>query len=56
MRDRDGKTKCFGFINFENADDAARATEALNGKKFVVGILQLNKLRAITWVFINGCN
>lgn len=34
MRDGDGKTKCFGFVNFENADDAARAVEALNGKKF----------------------
>ncbi|KAK5840151.1 hypothetical protein PVK06_009034 [Gossypium arboreum] len=34
MRDADGKSKCFGFVNFENADDAARAVEALNGKKF----------------------
>ncbi|EEF43658.1 polyadenylate-binding protein, putative [Ricinus communis] len=34
MRDGDGKTKCFGFVNFENADDAATAVEALNGKKF----------------------
>ncbi|XVF36312.1 hypothetical protein REPUB_Repub19eG0047300 [Reevesia pubescens] len=34
MRDADGKSKCFGFINFENADDAAKAVEALNGKKF----------------------
>ncbi|XVF09815.1 hypothetical protein REPUB_Repub07fG0128800 [Reevesia pubescens] len=25
---------CFGFINFENADDVAKAFEALNGKKF----------------------
>ncbi|GMP45333.1 hypothetical protein CsSME_00013889 [Camellia sinensis var. sinensis] len=33
MRDGDGKSKCFGFINFENADDAAKAVEALNGKK-----------------------
>ncbi|GAA0140711.1 RNA metabolism protein [Lithospermum erythrorhizon] len=32
MRDADGKSKCFGFINFENADDAAKAVEALNGK------------------------
>ncbi|KAG5238889.1 polyadenylate-binding protein [Salix suchowensis] len=34
MRDGDGKSKCFGFVNFENADDAAKAAEALNGKKF----------------------
>ncbi|CAL0312136.1 unnamed protein product [Lupinus luteus] len=34
MRDEDGKSKCFGFVNFENTDDAAQAVEALNGKKF----------------------
>ncbi|MBA0792579.1 hypothetical protein Gohar_017067 [Gossypium harknessii] len=34
MRDADGKSKCFGFVNFKNADDAAKAVEALNGKKF----------------------
>lgn len=34
MRDGDGKSKCFGFVNFENADDAAKAVEDLNGKKF----------------------
>ncbi|XP_071733287.1 polyadenylate-binding protein 2-like [Rutidosis leptorrhynchoides] len=33
MRDGDGKSKGFGFVNFENADDAANAVEALNGKK-----------------------
>ncbi|KAL8230923.1 hypothetical protein R6Q57_000701 [Mikania cordata] len=33
MKDGDGKSKCFGFINFENADDAANAVESLNGKK-----------------------
>ncbi|KAI4367603.1 hypothetical protein MLD38_023323 [Melastoma candidum] len=34
MKDADGKSKCFGFVNFENPDDAAKAVEALNGKKF----------------------
>lgn len=34
MRDADGKSKCFGFVNFDNPDDAAKAVEALNGKKF----------------------
>ncbi|KAL8156189.1 polyadenylate-binding protein 2-like isoform X2 [Apium graveolens] len=34
MRDGDGKSKCFGFINFEDADAAARSVETLNGKKF----------------------
>ncbi|CAH9131910.1 unnamed protein product [Cuscuta epithymum] len=34
MRDTDGKSRCFGFVNFENTDDAARAVEALNGKTF----------------------
>lgn len=33
MRDGNGKSKCFGFVNFENADDAGNAVEALNGKK-----------------------
>lgn len=34
MRDADGRSKCFGFVNFESPDDAAKAVEALNGKKF----------------------
>lgn len=29
----DGKSRCFGFINFESPDAAARAVEELNGKK-----------------------
>ncbi|KAI5014323.1 hypothetical protein ZWY2020_055713 [Hordeum vulgare] len=29
----DGKSRCFGFVNFESPDDAARAVEELNGKK-----------------------
>lgn len=34
MRDGDGNSKCFGFVNFDDADAAARAVEALNGQKF----------------------
>lgn len=30
-RDEDGKSRGFGFINFENFDDAKRALETLNG-------------------------
>lgn len=33
MRDANGKSKCFGFVNFEKADDAARAVDSLNGKR-----------------------
>eukprot|EP00250_Pteridium_aquilinum_P003246 c13567_g1_i1 orf=220-2058(-) len=33
MRDMNGNSKCFGFVNFENADDAAKAVENLNGEK-----------------------
>ncbi|KAI5075137.1 hypothetical protein GOP47_0009213 [Adiantum capillus-veneris] len=33
MRDPDGKSKCFGFVNYENVDDAAKAVESLNGKR-----------------------
>ncbi|XP_033130560.1 polyadenylate-binding protein 2 isoform X2 [Brassica rapa] len=34
MKDRDVKSKGFGYVNFDNADDAARAVETLNGKTF----------------------
>ncbi|XP_020576165.1 polyadenylate-binding protein 2-like isoform X2 [Phalaenopsis equestris] len=34
MKELDGKSKCFGFVNFENPDDAALAVQELNGKKF----------------------
>ncbi|KAI3695586.1 hypothetical protein L1987_78584 [Smallanthus sonchifolius] len=34
MKDADGNSKCFGFVNFESADDAAKAVDALNGQKF----------------------
>ncbi|KAL2324676.1 hypothetical protein Fmac_023734 [Flemingia macrophylla] len=31
MRDVNGKSKCFGFVNFQNPDAAAAAVERLNG-------------------------
>ncbi|XP_044960153.1 polyadenylate-binding protein 2-like [Hordeum vulgare subsp. vulgare] len=34
VRADDGKSRCFGFVNFENPDDAVHAVEDLNGKKF----------------------
>ncbi|KAF4351544.1 hypothetical protein G4B88_000582 [Cannabis sativa] len=34
MRDGKGNSKGFGFVNFEDADDAARAVNGVNGKKF----------------------
>lgn len=34
MTDENGKSRCFGFVNFENPEDAARAVHELNGKIF----------------------
>ncbi|KAF3952821.1 hypothetical protein CMV_021665 [Castanea mollissima] len=31
MRDANGKSRCFGFVNFQSPDDAAAAVEKLNG-------------------------
>ena len=34
MRDGYGNSKCFGFVHFQNAEDAARAVDGLNRQKF----------------------
>ncbi|KAA8522567.1 hypothetical protein F0562_013072 [Nyssa sinensis] len=34
MRDASGKSRCFGFVNFQNPDSAAAAVENLNGTSF----------------------
>lgn len=34
MRDVEGKSKCFGFVNFESAEDAVSSVEVLNGREF----------------------
>ncbi|XP_010906556.1 polyadenylate-binding protein 2-like [Elaeis guineensis] len=34
MRTGDGRSKCFGFVNFEDPDHAAKAVQELNGNKF----------------------
>lgn len=34
MRDEEGRSRCFGFVSFERAEDAARAVEEGNGKEF----------------------
>ncbi|KAL6514596.1 poly(A) binding protein Pab2 [Orobanche gracilis] len=45
MRNEDGTSKCFGFVNFETVDDAARAVDSLDhctidGKEWYVGRAQ----------------
>ncbi|KAG8364246.1 hypothetical protein BUALT_Bualt19G0108200 [Buddleja alternifolia] len=45
IRGEDGNSKCFGFVNFENAEDAAKSVEVLNGhivggKEWYVGRAQ----------------
>ncbi|KAK1353012.1 hypothetical protein POM88_052850 [Heracleum sosnowskyi] len=37
MRDGDGKSKCFGFVNFHLPDSAAKSIKALNGEIIVNG-------------------
>lgn len=33
-KDNDGKSKGFGFVNFEKSDDAKKAAETMNGAQF----------------------
>lgn len=37
MKDEEGKSRCFGFVNYESADMATKAVTNLNGKKFGEG-------------------
>lgn len=43
MRDANGKSKCFGFVNFQNPDDAAAAVENLNGASLNDKVLYVGK-------------
>lgn len=45
MEDDNKKSKCFGFVNFENTDDAARAVESLNGRSLMTRNGMLEKHR-----------
>ncbi|KAH7429966.1 hypothetical protein KP509_09G075800 [Ceratopteris richardii] len=52
MRDADGKSKCFGFVNFDRPEDAAKAVKALNGtifndKEWYVGRAQKKSEREV---------
>ncbi|CAI5459499.1 unnamed protein product [Closterium sp. Yama58-4] len=39
MREADGRSKGFGFVNFEKAEDAAKAVEGVNGRRVVKGVV-----------------
>ncbi|KAM7514647.1 hypothetical protein LguiA_004230 [Lonicera macranthoides] len=43
MRDANGKSKCFGFVNFQNPDAAAAAVENLNGASLNDKVLYVGK-------------
>ncbi|PIN04410.1 Polyadenylate-binding protein (RRM superfamily) [Handroanthus impetiginosus] len=43
MRDANGKSRCFGFVNFESFDSAAAAVENLNGSPLDDKILYVGK-------------
>ncbi|KAK6160787.1 hypothetical protein DH2020_004168 [Rehmannia glutinosa] len=43
MKDANGKSRCFGFVNFENSDSAASAVESLNGSSIDDKVLYVGK-------------
>lgn len=43
MRDENGKSKCFGFVNFQNTDDAAAAVKELNGSSLNDKVLYVSR-------------
>ncbi|GAA0180347.1 RNA metabolism protein [Lithospermum erythrorhizon] len=43
VKDANGKSKCFGFVNFENPDSAAAAVEKLNDFTFSDKVLYVGK-------------
>ncbi|KAI3465422.1 hypothetical protein Pfo_022085 [Paulownia fortunei] len=43
MKDANGKSRCFGFVNFENTDSAAAAVENLNGSLLDDKVLYVGK-------------
>ncbi|VFQ85532.1 unnamed protein product [Cuscuta campestris] len=43
MKDASGKSKCFGFVNFKNQEDAASAVKELNGSSLDDNVLYVSR-------------
>ncbi|XP_009786468.1 polyadenylate-binding protein 3-like [Nicotiana sylvestris] len=43
MKDKNGKSKCFGFVNYESSDAAVSAVEQLNGSSLKEKVLYVGK-------------
>lgn len=43
MKDQNGKSRCFGFVNFQSPDSAATAAEKLNGTTFNDKVLYVGR-------------
>ncbi|KAL8132985.1 hypothetical protein AgCh_008450 [Apium graveolens] len=43
MKDADGKSRCFGFVNFQNPDNASAAVENMNGVSCNEKVLYVGK-------------